>query len=96
MHRGHRIRCPLPAAPPALSAGYCTCLGPEGVRKAWDRVGREALVRTAVRGGATYRLGWFDAHMWAYAHEYGLAEILSEDFQHERLYGTVRATNPFI
>lgn len=56
----------------------------------------EALVRTAIRGWATYRLGWFDAHMWAYAHEYGLTEILSEDFQHDRLYGTVRATNPFI
>jgi predicted nucleic acid-binding protein len=56
----------------------------------------EAIVRTAIRGWATYQLGWFDAHIWAYAHEYGLAEILSEDFQHERLYGTVRATNPFI
>jgi predicted nucleic acid-binding protein len=27
---------------------------------------------------------------------YGLEEILSEDFQHGRLYGSVRAVNPFI
>ena len=56
----------------------------------------EALVRTAVRGWATYQLDWFDAHLWAYAHEYGLTEILSEDFQHDRLYGSVRALNPFV
>jgi len=37
-----------------------------------------------------------DAHLWAYAEEYGLAELLSEDFPHDRLYGTVRAINPFL
>ena len=56
----------------------------------------ESLVRTAIRGWATYQLGWFDAHLWAYAEEYGLAELLSEDFQHDRLYGTVRIVNPFL
>ena len=56
----------------------------------------ETLVRTALRGSATYGLGWFDAHLWAYAEEYGLTEILSEDFQHGRFYGTVRAVNPFV
>jgi predicted nucleic acid-binding protein len=45
--------------------------------------------------GAAYQLGWFDAQMWAYAEEYGLDELISEDFQHDRLYGTVRAINPF-
>jgi hypothetical protein len=34
--------------------------------------------------------------MWAYAERYGLPEILSEDFQHGRRYGGVRATNPFL
>jgi predicted nucleic acid-binding protein len=34
--------------------------------------------------------------MWAYAEHYGLDEILSEDFQHDRRYGTVRAVNPFL
>jgi predicted nucleic acid-binding protein len=56
----------------------------------------EALVRTALRGAAAYQLSWFDAHLWAYAEHYGLAELFSEDFQHDRLYGTVRAVNPFL
>lgn len=56
----------------------------------------EAIVREAVRGCAAYQLNWFDAHMWSYAEHYGLDEILTEDFQHDRLYGTVRAVNPFI
>ena len=56
----------------------------------------ESLVRSAIRGWATYRLPWFDAHLWAYAHEYGLSDIYSEDFQHDRLYGTVRVINPFL
>jgi predicted nucleic acid-binding protein len=56
----------------------------------------EAVVRTAIRGSATYGLSWFDAHVWAYAEVYGLSELISEDFQHDRLYGTVRAINPFL
>lgn len=55
----------------------------------------EAVVRTAIRGWATYGFGWFDANLWAYAEVHGLAELWSEDFQHDRLYGTVRALNPF-
>ena len=56
----------------------------------------DAVVRTAIRGSAAYGLSWFDAHLWAYAEVYGLSRILSEDFQHDRLYGRVRATNPFL
>ena len=56
----------------------------------------EAIVRDAARGCAAYQLNWFDAHLWAYAEHYGLPEILTEDLQHDRLYGTVRAVNPFI
>ena len=56
----------------------------------------EALVRTALRGAVAYQLSWFDAHMWAYAEHYGLSELISEDFQHDRLYGAVRAVNPFL
>jgi predicted nucleic acid-binding protein len=55
----------------------------------------EEIVRLALRGAAAYRLSWFDAHLWAYAEHYGLSELLSEDFQHDRLYGTVRILNPF-
>lgn len=54
-----------------------------------------ALVRTALQGAAAYRLPWFDAHLWAYAEHYGLDELLSEDFEHGRLYGSVRIRNPF-
>ncbi|MGH7898028.1 MAG: PIN domain-containing protein [Candidatus Binatia bacterium] len=56
----------------------------------------EPLVRLAIRGASTYQLGWFDAHMWAYAEHYAIPELVSEDFQHGRLYGTVRIVNPFI
>jgi len=56
----------------------------------------EAIVRQAIRGCAAYQLNWFDAHIWAHAEHYGLPEILTEDLQHDRLYGTVRAVNPFV
>ncbi|MBS1859110.1 MAG: PIN domain-containing protein [Acidobacteria bacterium] len=56
----------------------------------------EAILRDAMRGCAAYRLNWFDAHLWSYAEHYGLPEILTEDLQHDRLYGTVRVVNPFI
>jgi predicted nucleic acid-binding protein len=55
----------------------------------------EGVLRLALRATAAYGLSWFDAHLWAYAEHYGLEEIVSEDFQHERLYGAVRTTNPF-
>ncbi len=56
----------------------------------------EHVFRTALRGMAAYQLSWFDAHLWAYADHYGLHEILSEDFEHGRMYGTVRIRNPFV
>jgi predicted nucleic acid-binding protein len=56
----------------------------------------EAILREAVRGCAAYQLSWFDAHLWAYAEHYGLPELLTEDLQHDRLYGTVRVVNPFL
>jgi len=55
----------------------------------------EHVFRTALRGRATYRLPWFDAHLWAYADYYGLLELLSEDFEDGRVYGAVRIRNPF-
>ena len=56
----------------------------------------EAVLRTALRGFAAYGMSWFDAHLWAYAEVYGLDEIISEDFQHGRLYGSVMARDPFV
>jgi predicted nucleic acid-binding protein len=55
----------------------------------------DAIIRTALRATAAYRMSWFDAHLWAYADYYGLSELISEDFQDGRVYGTVRAVNPF-
>jgi predicted nucleic acid-binding protein len=79
-------------------------LVPEDARREADEILREfailyppaSLVRTAIRGWAAYQLSWFDAHLWAYAEECGLPELISEDSQHERLYGTARAINPFL
>ena len=56
----------------------------------------ESVVRLALRGAAAYGLSWFDAHLWAYAEHFGLAELWSEDFQHDRMYGTVRVVNPLL
>ena len=56
----------------------------------------EALIRLALRGSAAYQLNWFDAHLWAYAEHFGLDQLISEDFQHDRLYGSVRVVNPFL
>jgi len=56
----------------------------------------EAILREAIRGFGAYQLNWFDAHLWSYAEHYGLSEILTEDFQHGRYYGSVLAVNPFI
>lgn len=55
----------------------------------------EELVRMAIRGAATYRLSWFDAHMWAYAERFGADTLWSEDFEDGRLYGHVRVRDPF-
>ena len=56
----------------------------------------DSIFRTALRGAAAYKLAWFDAHLWAYADYYGLEELVSEDFEHGRLYGTVQVVNPFL
>jgi predicted nucleic acid-binding protein len=55
----------------------------------------EGVLRTAVRGCAAYGLSWFDAHLWAYAEVYGLSPLYSEDFEHDRMVGTVRIVDPF-
>jgi predicted nucleic acid-binding protein len=56
----------------------------------------EELLVTALRGVSAYGLSWFDAHLWAYAEINGLTEILSEDFEHGRHYGSVRVVDPFL
>ncbi len=56
----------------------------------------DAVFKTALRGVMTYQLSWFDAHLWAYAEVNGIDEILSEDFEHGRRYGSVRVRDPFL
>lgn len=55
----------------------------------------EGILRLALRGCAAYQLNWFDAHMWAYAEFHGLRELVTEDLEHGRVYGTVRIVDPF-
>lgn len=55
----------------------------------------EEVVRAALLATAAYQLSWFDAQMWAYAATNGLTELISEDFQDGRRYGTVQVVNPF-
>jgi predicted nucleic acid-binding protein len=83
--------------------GYTILRQPDALREAEEFLTQftvlypnDAILRDAVRACAAYQLNWFDAHLWAYAEHYGLPEILTEDFQHDRLYGTVRVVNPFI
>jgi len=54
----------------------------------------EGVFRLALRGMATYRLPWFDAHMWAYAEFYGLSPLYTEDFESGIRIGTVEIVNP--
>lgn len=56
----------------------------------------ETILRMALRGTTAYGLSWFDAHLWAYAEVHGISTLLSEDFQHGRMYGTVMVQDPFL
>ena len=55
-----------------------------------------AIVHSALLAAAAFRIPWCDAHMWAYAEHYGMEEIVSQDFEHGRLFGSVRIRNPFL
>lgn len=56
----------------------------------------DRVVRSALRGMATYGLPLWDAHMWAYAEVHELGILYSEDFEHDRWYGDVLIVNPFL
>jgi predicted nucleic acid-binding protein len=86
---------PLRGSPPLLSPHDAMREAEEMLNQFVVLYPDERLLRTALRGAVAYQLSWFDAHLWAYAEHYGLDELYSEDFQHDRLYGSVRAVNPF-
>lgn len=86
-----------------LPGGGALLTGEEARREAEEMLAQfdvlypdEQVLRMALRGAAAYQLSWFDAHLWAYAECNGIGELLSEDFQHGRLYGAVQVRNPFI
>lgn len=86
-----------------LRPGRGSILSPEEARREGEDLLKqfpvvypvEPVVRLAIRGFATYGLNWLDAHRWAYAEHYGFSPLYSEDFQHDRVYGTVHVVNPF-
>ena len=87
---------PLRPDPPLLSAGDARREAEELLVQFEVLYPDEELMRIALRGSAAYGLAWFDAHMWAYAERFGVSELLSEDFENGRLYGTVQAVDPFL
>lgn len=86
---------PLVGGAPLLSLAEATQEAEELLLEFDVLYPNEDVVRLALRGCAAYRLPWFDAHLWAYAEHYGLDELLSEDFEHDRWYGAVHVVNPF-
>lgn len=87
---------PLGKLPPLLSAAEAFREAEEMLTQFPILYPNEAVFRTALRGAMAYQLSWFDAHLWAYAEVFGCQEIISEDFEHGRIYGTVRVVNPFV
>jgi predicted nucleic acid-binding protein len=92
------------AATKPLRRGGAPLLSPDDARREAEEMlsqfdvlyPDEEVVRTATRGAAAYRLSWFDAHIRAYAERFELPTLWSEDFEDGRLYGRVRAANPFL
>ncbi|MGC9451635.1 MAG: PIN domain-containing protein [Oceanipulchritudo sp.] len=88
---------------PLAGAGNVSLLDPQ--EAAWEAeellrqfkvlYPNETMFRLALRGWRTYGLNWFDAHLWSFAEFHGIQTLYSEDFQHNRVYGTVRVVNPF-
>ncbi len=87
---------PLTGSEPLLSRSEA-CLEAEQMISTFPVLyPNDALLRTALRGAVAYQMSWFDAHLWAYAEANGIQTLLSEDFEHDRLYGSVRVENPFV
>jgi len=49
----------------------------------------------ALKAVEEHRLSFWDAMLWAVAAEAGVALLLSEDFQHDRILEATRFCNPF-
>ncbi len=86
---------PLPGIGPLLDTAVALTEAEDLLRQFPVLYPDERVIRAALSGMALYGLPWFDAHMWAYAEVHGLSPLFSEDFQHDRWYGSVRVVNPF-
>lgn len=53
------------------------------------------FVMNAIAISEHYRIGYWDAAIVAAAESLGAAILYTEDLNHEQLYGSVRAVNPF-
>jgi predicted nucleic acid-binding protein len=99
----HQVLVEFVAAVTRAPGGHAPLLSqPEAIREAEELLSQfpvlyptEDVFRLALRGMATYQLGWFDAHIWAYAEHFGMTELWTEDLQDGRTYGAVKAVNPF-
>jgi predicted nucleic acid-binding protein len=81
---------------PALLTGPEAASAAEGILACFEVIYPDpAVLRLALMGAAHHGLPWFDAQVWACAEAHGIPTLLSEDFAHGRLYGTVRAVDPF-
>jgi predicted nucleic acid-binding protein len=85
-----------------LANGASLLTPPDALREAEELLSQfdvlypdESLLRLAMRAMPAYGLSWFDAHLWAYAERHALSDLISEDFEHDRQYGTVRVRDPF-
>ena len=56
----------------------------------------EAYVRSGLECARRYNIGYYDAALLAAAERLGAPLFYTEDLNHDQLYGSVRAGNPFL
>lgn len=56
----------------------------------------EAYVRGGLERARRYGIGYYDAALLAAAERLGAPVFYTEDLNHDQLYGSVRAVNPFL
>jgi predicted nucleic acid-binding protein len=56
----------------------------------------DAYVRGGLECARRYRINYYDAALLAAAERLGAPIFYTEDLNHDQIYGTVRAVNPFL
>ena len=54
------------------------------------------VVRRGIENAQRYRISYWDGAIIAAAERLGVQTLYTEDLNHDQLYGTVRAVNPFL